>query len=125
MAALEQQMTPQFKCSLRSGVELDRDGFLKTVSEGHKRAPLERFDVVIQSVEREDGGWAATIQETLLTHIKGADGGQVRVESVWVTRDGWIRTDEGWRAAYTKELSSETRFNGLTRAEFERQKKRP
>jgi hypothetical protein len=71
------------------------------------RSRLTRFDAEILTVQKTEDGWSVVITEKLESERVTDDGKTERVCGLWVTRDGWRETDEGWVATFSEVIGNE------------------
>ena len=106
---VERILAPEFYVLL-DGEKIARDRFVAMVTQkGRGPAQLTRFDVEILTVQRAKDGWTLVIGEKLEYEIPG---GEEKVYSYWVTRDGCRKEGEKWVVTYSEAIGHETWRSG-------------
>jgi len=101
-ATFERMLAPDFFVQLQDG-KLTREVFIRGISSYAPGVKLTRFDASVLTVRRTaDGEWEALIHEKLEFEQSGQ-----KIYSLWITRDGWRKTDNGWQITFSIEAGSE------------------
>ncbi len=109
-ATFERMLAADFFVQLQDR-KLTREEFIHGISSYAPGVKLARFDASVLTVRpAANGEWEALILEKLEFEKDGK-----KIFSLWITRDGWRKTDAGWRIAYSIEAGSEWWADGSRR----------
>lgn len=106
-ATFERMLAPDFYVQLRSR-RVERQEFINTISAPPPGAKLVRFDATVLTVEATDFGWAAVIHEKMEYDL----GNGAKAFSLWIARDGWRKTGNDRRIAFSEEADKENWIGG-------------
>lgn len=102
----EKMLAPEFYAQLPNR-KLTRKQFIDAISLSRPGVKLIRFDASVLTVQKTADGWVAIIHEKL--EHQTPDG---MVYSLWITRDGWRKTENQWVITFSEAIGFERWRNG-------------
>src|SRR5439155_17893685 len=99
--AFEKALAPDFYAQLPER-RLTRDEFMQRVSNYPAGVKLTRFDNRVFTIQQEGDRWVATVLEKVEYEHQEESGKKVTEYALWVTRDGWKRFGNEWRALFSE-----------------------
>jgi hypothetical protein len=102
----EKMLAPDFYVQLPNR-KLTRQQFIDAISVSLPGTKLVRFDASVLTVQKSDDGWVAVIHEKLELETPGG-----KVYSLWVTRDGWRKTDNKWLITFSEAIGFQSWTKG-------------
>ena len=108
--AFENALAANFYAQLRFG-RLTRDEFITQISSYPPGVKLTRFDNKVLTVEQEGDTSVALILEKIEVEHQTENGKKTEY-SMWVTRDGWKKFGNVWKAVFSEVVGVERWSNG-------------
>jgi hypothetical protein len=105
-ATMEKMLAPDFYVQLGEK-KMTRKEFIDGSAQVSERVKLARFHTDIMPVTPKNDLCELVITEKLEYEIKMPDGKTDTVYSLWITRDGWAKTDAGWTAKYSEAIGNQ------------------
>ena len=109
-SVFERMLAPDFYVQL-ADKKVTRQEFIGQIS-SKRNTNRRRFDSEILTVQANGDTWETVIVEKLDYVWKDKDDKAHEVFALWVTRDGWRKVGDEWKAIFSKELSHELWENG-------------
>jgi hypothetical protein len=106
----ERMLAPDFYVQF-ADKRATRQEFVQQIS-NKSNTTRKRFDSKILTVQPNGDAWETVILEKLEYVWKDKENKAHEVFALWVTRDGWKKNGNDWKALYSKELSHELWENG-------------
>jgi hypothetical protein len=109
--AFEKALAPDFYAQLPDR-RLTRAEFITRISNYPPGVTLTRFDNRVLTVQQEGDKWVAIILEKLEYERRDEGGKKVTEYAQWVTRDGWKKFGNEWKALFSEAVGVERWKNG-------------
>lgn len=102
----EQALAPTFYAQL-PGRRLTREEFMGQISSYPPGIKLTKFDNKVLTVQQEGDTWVALILEKLEFERQTGNGNNLAEYSMSVTRDGWRKFGNEWKALFSEVVGVE------------------
>ena len=114
---IEKTLAPDFYVLL-DGRKISREQFVSDITRDRSDSRLTRFDVEVLTVQPAEDGWTVVITEKIEVELAGVEEGPSKLNSLWITRDGWRKEDGQWLVTYSEAIGYENWMPG-TKPPFE------
>ena len=109
--AFEKALAPDFYAQLPER-RLTREEFMQRISNYPAGVKLTRFDNRVFTIQQEGDRWVATVLEKVEYEHQDEGGKKVTEYALWVTRDGWKKFGNEWKALFSEAVGVERWKNG-------------